>query len=213
MDQTVSLQDYINRMPLTQEKIYYITSDNYLSAKNSPHLELLNAKNIEVLLLYDRIDEWMMNYLNEFKGKKFQLVSKSDIGLNNIIDNKNDNIAQNKLNELIENIKLVLGTRVKDVKTSLRLVNTPSIVTTESNDMSTQMAKLLNAAGQNVPGIKYLFEINPKHEIIKNISNMQKKEQIDWIELLFHQALLAEKGTLEDNISFINLINKLLIKT
>lgn len=212
-DQVVSLKDYLHRMPKTQDKIYYITSDNYLSAKNSPHLEIFNTKNIEVLLFYDRIDEWMMNYVNEFEGKKFQLISKSDISLNNIIKNeKNDEIEKNKLNNLLKNIKFFLGDRVKDVKTTFRLVNTPSIVTTESSDMSTQMAKLLSAAGQNIPNLKYLFEINPKHQIIKNIANMSKEDQSDWIELLFNQALLVEKGTLEDNINFINLVNKLLIK-
>lgn len=212
-EQIVSLKDYVHRMPATQDKIYYITTDNYLSAKNSPHLEIFNTKNIEVLLLYDRIDEWMMNYVNEFEGKKFQLISKSDISLNNIIKNENlHEIQKNKLDDLLKNIKFVLGDKIKDVKTTFRLIHTPSIVTTESNDMSTQMAKLLSSAGQNIPNLKYLFEINPKHQIIKNISNMNKEEQSDWIELLFKQALLVEKGALEDNTSFINLVNKLLLK-
>lgn len=212
-EQTISLKDYVNRMPAIQDKIYYITADNYLAAKNSPHLEIFNIKNIEVLLLYDRIDEWMMNYLSEFEGKKFQLISKSDVTLNNLIKNeKDDDIQKNKLDELIKNIKNVLGSKVKDVKITFKLINTPAIVTTESNDMSTQMAKLLSAAGQNINNLKYLFEINPKHQIIKNIANMHEKDQSDWVELLFNQALLIEKGTLEDNISFVNLINKLLIK-
>lgn len=223
-DQTVSLDMYVNRMSEKQEKIYYITADNYISAKNSPHLEIFLKKNIEVLLLSDRIDEWMMNYLTKFNGKNFQLVSKSDESLNKMIEEKEiDNVEEKELLHIfINKVKIILGEKVKDVRLTYRLNNTPTIVTTDASDLSTQMSKILTAAGQSVPTLKYLFEINPKHPIIKNILNIIKKERDinknnfesdmlnDWIELLFSQALLAEKGTLDDNNRFIFLVNKLL---
>lgn len=232
-EQSVSLEMYTNRMSEKQEKIYYITSDSYISAKNSPHLEFFLKKKIEVLLLSDRIDEWMMNYLTQFNGKSFQLISKSDESLNKLItdeeEKKIDKMSMSKLDKCIKKIKSVLGNKVKDVRITYKLTNTPAIVTTDPNDLSTQMSKILLAAGQKVPKIKYLFEINPKHQIIKNIlkiiesekliineenkKSMQKENDFeDWVKLIFQQALLAEKGTLDDNNKFISLINKILIK-
>lgn len=230
-DHLVSLEDYIKRMQDKQEKIYYITADNYLSAKNSPHLEIFNKKNIEVLLLFDRIDEWMMSYLPSFNGKKFQLISKSNENLNKLSEVEKKEISEfeeDLLKIFINHVKKILGDKVKDVLITYRLTNTPTIVTTDPNDLSTQMSKILTAAGQSVPKIKYLFEINPKHPIVKNIindfnllknidiknDNYTKKQNNlkDWIELVFYQALLAENGTLEDNHTFISLINKILVK-
>lgn len=214
-NQEVSLEDYINRMPKTQEYIYYITADNYLSAKNSPHLEIFYDKNIEVLLLYDRIDEWMMNYLVEFNNKKFKLVSKTDININNnsIKEEKHLNKTEkNNLDNFIENIKDVLGNKIKDVKVTYRLNKSPAILTTESNDISTQMAKLLTTAGQQVPNVQYLFEINPNHKIIKNIISMDKNDRNDWINFIFYQSLLAEKGSIENINEFVTLTNNLLLK-
>lgn len=222
-EQSVSLDDYINRMLKEQEKIYYITADNYISAKNSPHLEIFRKKNIEVLLLFDRIDEWMMNYLIQFNGKTFQLISKNDKDISNLIEkekeqDKSNNICNDEnIKNFLEKIKLILGDRIKNVRLSNRLVSSPSILITDG-ELSTQMHKMLVAAGQNVPKINYLFEINCNHPIIINILNKIKEvdknndEYLnDWIEYLFGQSLLAERGTLEDNNKFIALTNKLLI--
>ena len=151
--QNVSLEDYISRMIEGQEKIYYITADSYAAAKNSPHLELFRKKGIEVLLLSDRIDEWMMNYLPEFAGKSFQSVSKTDESLEKLADEdkKEQEEADKKLEPFVERVKKLLGERVKEVKLTHRLTDTPAIVTTDANDMSTQMAKLFAAVGKSAP--------------------------------------------------------------
>lgn len=213
--QNVSLEDYVKRMIKNQDKIYYITADNYTTAKNSPHLELLHKKGIEVLLLSDRIDEWMISYIPKFKGKSFQSISKKDPELEKLIkkNNKKQEKNEEKLKTFIERIKNYLGERIKEVKITNRLINTPSVVTTDINDMSTQMVKIFNAAGQSAPEIKYIFELNPEHKIIKNITLIEKDELFnEWIELLLEQALLAERGNLEDPNKFIKRINKLLSK-
>ena len=157
--QTVSLDDYISRMQEGQEKIYYITADSYGAAKNSPHLELFRKKGIEVLLLSDRIDEWMMSNLTEFAGKQFQSISKSDESIEKLADQNNEEQKQTEkeLEPFIERVKTVLGDKVKDVKLTHRLTDTPAIVTTAADEMSTQMAKLFAAAGQKAPEIKYTF--------------------------------------------------------
>ncbi|AEH39883.1 heat shock protein 90 [Buchnera aphidicola (Cinara tujafilina)] len=213
-EQTLSLKQYINNMLPEQEKIYFITADSYESAINSPHLEIFREKNIDVLLLSDRVDEWMMNYLPEYENKKFQSVSKSDISLEKLIKNDKLNIDQKDQNIdiFIEKNKNILGNRVKDVRMTNRLINTPVMVLTDTNDMSTQMAKLFSAAGQPIPDVKYLLEINPKHPLIKKIQNIKDIEKISiWIEMLFEQAIFAEKGTLDNPHQFINRINKLFI--
>lgn len=163
--QTVSLEDYVSRMAEGQEKIYYITADSYAAAKSSPHLELFRKKGIEVLLLSDRIDEWMMSYLTEFEGKAFQSVSKADDSLNKLADEENpeQQEAEKALEPFVERVKTLLGERVKDVRLTHRLTDTPAIVTTDADEMSTQMAKLFAAAGQQAPEVKYIFELNPDH--------------------------------------------------
>lgn len=215
--QNISLTQYVSRMKEKQEKIYYITADGYHAAKNSPHLELLNKKNIEVLLLFDRIDEWMMSYLTEFEGKPFQPVSKIDESLEKIAEDSlsKDNIknSQQLLGSFIEKIKKLLGNRVKEVKLTNRLTNTPAVVTTDKGEMSTQMKKLLSAAGQNIPQIKYIFEINPNHKLVKLISGMEDTVQFEeGMEVLFDQALLAECGTLDNPHQFIKRVNQLIYK-
>ena len=211
--QSVSLDDYISRMQEGQEKIYFITADSYGAAKNSPHLELFRKKGIEVLLLSDRIDEWMMSNLTEFAGKQFQSISKSDESIEKLADQNSDEQKQveKELEPFIERVKKVLGDKVKEVKLTHRLTDTPAIVTTAADEMSTQMAKLFAAAGQKAPEIKYTFEINPDHQLVKRVADTQDDVAFgDWVELLLDQALLAEKGSLSDPSKFIQTMNKLL---
>lgn len=211
--QTISLDDYISRMQEGQDKIYYITADSYGAAKNSPHLELFSKKGIEVLLLSDRVDEWMMSNLTEFEGKQFQSISKSDESIEKLADQDSEEQkqAEKELEPFIERVKAVLGDKVKEVKLTHRLTNTPAIVTTAADEMTTQMAKLFAAAGQKAPEIKYTFEINPDHKLVKRIADTQDETAFsDLIELLLDQALLAEKGSLSDPSKFIQTMNKLL---
>ena len=212
--QTVSLEEYVSRMKEGQEKIYYITADSYAAAKSSPHLELLRKKGIEVLLLSDRIDEWMMSYLTEFDGKAFQSVSKTDESLEKLADEETEEAkeAEKALEPFVDRVKSLLGERVKEVRLTHRLTDTPAIVTTDSNDMSTQMAKLFAAAGQEVPEVKYIFELNPEHALVKRVADTQDDAQFgEWVELLLDQALLAERGQLEDPNQFIRRMNQLLV--
>ncbi|MGK3142671.1 molecular chaperone HtpG [Pantoea sp. C2G6] len=211
--QTISLEDYVSRMVEGQEKIYYITADSYAAAKSSPHLELFRKKGIEVLLLSDRIDEWMMSYLTEFDGKAFQSVSKADESLSKLADEETEEQkeAEKALEPFVERVKNLLGERVKEVRLTHRLTDTPAIVTTDANEMTTQMAKLFAAAGQEVPEVKYLFEINPDHPLVKRVADTQDESRFgEWIELLLDQALLAERGTLDDPNQFIRRMNQLL---
>lgn len=212
-DQNVSLEAYVSRMVEGQEKIYYISADSYAAAKSSPHLELFRKKGIEVLLLSDRIDEWMMSYLTEFDGKAFQSVSKADESLSKLADEESEEQkeAEKALEPFVERVKTLLGDRVKEVRLTHRLTDTPAIVTTDANEMSTQMAKLFAAAGQAVPEVKYIFEINPDHQLVKRVADTQDETRFgEWIELLLDQALLAERGTLDDPNQFIRRMNQLL---
>ncbi|WP_192903107.1 molecular chaperone HtpG [Photorhabdus khanii] len=213
-EQTVSLEEYVSRMTEGQDKIYYITSDSYAAAKNSPHLELFRKKGIEVLLLSERIDEWMMGYLTDFDGKKFQSVSKADESLDKLADEDKaeQEEIEKQLEPFVERVKTLLGDRVKEVKLTHRLTDTPAIVTTNADEMSTQMAKLFAAAGQQVPDVKYNFELNPDHQLVKLASDVSDEAQFaDWVELLLDQALFAERGTLEDPNQFIRRMNQLLL--
>lgn len=212
--QNVSLTDYISRMVEGQEKIYYITADSYAAAKSSPHLELLRKKGIEVLLLSDRIDEWMMSYLTEFDGKPFQSVSKKDESLDKLADEETSEQkeAEKALELFVDRVKKLLGDRVKDVRLTHRLTETPAVVTTDADEMTTQMAKLFAAAGQAAPEIKYIFELNPDHALVKRAADEQDEARFgEWIELLLDQSLLAERGSLEDPNLFIKRVNDLLM--
>ena len=213
-EQTVSLEDYVARMKEGQKAIYYITADSYVAAKNSPHLELFNKKGIEVLLLSDRIDEWMLSYLTEFDGKPLQTITKADLDLGDLAD-KEETEAQKEqdkaFDSFIERVKALLGERVKEVRLTHRLTDTPAVVSTGNDQMTTQMAKLFAAAGQPVPEVKYTFELNPEHHLVKKVADIaDEAEFADWVELLLEQAMLAERGSLENPAAFIKRINKLL---
>ena len=213
-EQTVSLEDYVARMKEGQKAIYYITADSYVAAKNSPHLELFNKKGIEVLLLSDRIDEWMLSYLTEFDGKAIQTITKADLDLGDLAD-KEETEAQKEqdkaFDSFIERVKTLLGERVKEVRLTHRLTDTPAVVSTGNDQMTTQMAKLFAAAGQPVPEVKYTFELNPEHHLVKKVADIaDEAEFADWVELLLEQAMLAERGSLENPAAFIKRINKLL---
>lgn len=213
--QTVSFEDYIGRMKEGQKAIYYITADSYTAAKNSPHLELFNKKDIEVLLLSDRIDEWMLSYLTEFDGKPLQPISKADLDLGELVDK--DEAEQKAKDEefgsFIERVKTLLGERVKDVRLTHRLTDTPAVVSTDNSEMTTQMAKLFAAAGQPVPEVKYTFELNPEHSLVKKVSDIADESEFsDWVELLLEQAMLSERGTLENPTAFVKRMNALLAK-
>ncbi|MDO4626599.1 MAG: molecular chaperone HtpG [Pasteurellaceae bacterium] len=212
-EQNVSLDDYISRMKEGQKDIYYITADSYTAAKNSPHLELFNKKGIEVLLLSDRIDEWMLSYLTEFDGKKLQTITKADLDLGDLADEEAEEQKEQDKSfaSFIERVKSLLGERVKDVRLTHRLTDTPAIVTTDNDQMTTQMAKLFAAAGQAMPEVKYTFELNPEHHLVKKVADMADEQAFaDWIELLLEQAMLAEKGALENPTDFIKRVNRLL---
>ena len=212
-EQTVSLEDYISRMKEGQKAIYYITADSYVAAKNSPHLELFNKKGIEVLLLSDRIDEWMLSYLTEFDGKQLQSITKADLDLGDLADKESETQKQQDeaFGSFIERVKNLLGERVKTVRLTHNLTDTPAVVSTDNDQMTTQMAKLFAAAGQSVPEVKYTFELNPEHHLVKKVADIaDETEFADWVELLLEQAMLAERGSLENPAVFIKRINKLL---
>ncbi|WP_233113085.1 molecular chaperone HtpG [Aggregatibacter actinomycetemcomitans] len=212
-EQNVSLEDYVSRMKEGQKAIYYITADSYVAARNSPHLELFNKKGIEVLLLSDRIDEWMLSYLTEFDGKPLQSITKADLDLGDLADKEaEEQKAQDEsFGSFVERVKTLLGGRVKEVRLTHRLTDTPAVVSTDNDQMTTQMAKLFAATGQPVPEVKYTFELNPEHHLVKKVAEIADEAQFaDWVELLLEQAMLAERGSLENPVAFIKRINKLL---
>lgn len=213
-EQAVSFADYIARMKDGQKAIYYVTADSYTAAKNSPHLELFNKKGIEVLLLSDRIDEWLLGHLTEFDGKPLQSITKSDLDLGDLADKQEEESQKAQEAEFasfLERAKNHFGERVKKVVLTHRLTDTPAVVSTDSDEMTTQMAKLFAAMGQQAPEVKYTFELNPDHPMIKRVADIADEDQFnDWLELLFEQALLAERGTLENPTAFIKRMNKLL---
>lgn len=213
-EQTVSLADYIGRMKEGQKAIYFLTADSYVAAKNSPHLELFNKKGIEVLLLSDRIDEWVVGHLTEFDGKLLQSITKSDLDLGDLADKEQEEsqkAQQAEFGSFLERAQNYFGERVKKVVLTHRLTDTPAVVSTDNDEMTTQMAKLFAAMGQKAPEVKYTFELNPDHQMVKKIADLTDETEFnDWIELLFEQALLAERGSLENPAAFIKRMNKLL---
>ncbi len=215
-EQNVSLDDYVSRMRDKQEKIYYLTAESYAAAKNSPHLELFRKKDIEVLLMYDRVDEWMMSYLDEFDGRKLVSIAKGNLDLGDLEDKeekKKAEKAEKEYKDLLKRMKEVLGEKVKEVRISHRLTDSPSCLVVEEDAMALNMQKLLKQAGQNVPSIEPVLEINPDHLLVERLQNEQDEERFsDWCHVLFDQAMLSEGGQLEDPASFVSRIN-LLFKT
>ena len=215
-EESVSLQDYVDRMKAEQEAIYFITADSFMAAKNSPHLEIFKKKNIEVLLLGDRVDEWMVANLPEYKGKKLQSIAKGDLDLGKLeeADEKEANKkVEEKAKTLIEKIKTSLGDSVKDVKVTHRLTDSPSCLVVGENDISGNLERILKAAGQNTPDVKPILEINPEHELIKKLESFKNANEFDeYASVIFDQAILSEGGQLDDPVSFIKKINRLLIK-
>ncbi|AHG78632.1 Chaperone protein htpG [Mannheimia varigena USDA-ARS-USMARC-1388] len=213
-EQAVSFADYIARMKEGQKAIYFLTADSYSAAKNSPHLELFNKKGIEVLLLSDRIDEWLISHLTEFDGKPLQSITKSDLDLGDLADKAEEETQkaqEAEFGSFLERAKGYFGERVKNVVLTHRLTDTPAVVSTDSDEMTTQMAKLFAAMGQQAPEVKYTFELNPDHTMVKRVADIASDDEFnEWIELLFEQALLAERGTLENPTAFIKRMNKLL---
>ncbi|MEK9777723.1 MAG: molecular chaperone HtpG [Methylophilaceae bacterium] len=215
-DQTVSLQDYIDRMKPEQEAIYFITADSYAAAKNSPHLEIFKKKKIEVLLLGDRVDEWLVANLNEFNGKKLQSIAKGDLDLGKLEEEKEKEEKKKveaDAKTLVEKIKSSLGDRVKEVKVTHRLTDSPSCLVVGEHDISGNLERILKAAGQQTPENKPTLEINPKHALIQKLDGFKESSDFDeYASVIFDQAILAEGGQLEDPVSYVKRINQLLIK-
>lgn len=215
-EESVSLEDYVGRMKVEQEVVYFITADSFMAAKNSPHLEIFKKKNIEVLLLGDRVDEWMVANLPEYKGKKLQSIAKGDLDLGKLeeADEKEANKkVEEKAKTLIERIKTSLGDKVTDVKVTHRLTDSPSCLVVGENDISGNLERILKAAGQNTPDVKPTLEINPEHNVIQKLETFKDSDEFDeYASVIFDQAILSEGGQLEDPVSFIKKINRLLIK-
>lgn len=215
--QSVSLEQYVSRMKEKQDKIYYIIADNYLAASKSPHLELLRKKGVEVLLLWERIDEWLMSHLTEFEGKKFISVTQGDLELGELEDDATRQQQEDLAKEheaLVKRISTSLGEKVQSVRISHRLTSTPSCVVTDSNGMSGHMARLMQAAGQKVPEQKFILEINPAHALVQQLAHIADESLFsEWSWLLLEQAQLAEQGGLADPASFVARLNRLLSVT
>jgi molecular chaperone HtpG len=212
--QSVSLEDYIGRMQEDQEKIFYVTADSYQAAKTSPHLEIFRKKGIEVLLMGERIDEWLMSHLTEFSEKQFQSIARADLDLSDLDDEeskKAKETAEKEVEGIIERVKTALGDKVENVKFTHRLTDSPACIVADENGMTTQMAKLMASAGQPVPETKYHFELNPEHHLVKLMANVQDEAQFKlWSEVLFDQASLSEQGSLKDPSVFVKNLNGLL---
>ncbi len=214
-EQTVSLADYISRMKEGQDKIYYITADTHTAAKNSPHLEVFRKKGIEVLLLSDRVDEWLVQHLMEFEGKQLQSVAKGELDLSKL-ESEEDKQAQEKVEaearNMVEHIKQVLADKVEDVRVSHRLTSSPSCIVLKDHDMALYMQQLLKQAGHEMPNTKPSLEINPTHPLLKRMEAETDDERFaEWSSVLLDQAILAEGGQLEDPAGFVNRLNKLML--
>ena len=214
-NQTVSLADYVARMKEGQEKIYYVTADTFAAAKNSPHLEIFRKKGIEVLLFADRVDEWLVGHVTEFEGKALQSVAKGDLDLG-ALANETEKLAQEKTNEdfkdLLADIKTTLGNKVKEVRVTHRLTDSPACLVADANDLSGNLERMLKAAGQKVPNSKPILEINPGHPLIAKLKVEQGKGRFaDWCHILFDQSLLAEGGQIDDPAGFVKRLNALML--
>lgn len=213
--QDQSLDAYVSRMKEGQDKIYYIAAESHNTARNSPHLEILRKKGIEVLLLSDRVDEWFISHLMEFDGKQFQDVTRGELDLGKL-DSEEDKKQQEELDKktepLLKRIKESLGDRVAEVRTTHRLTDSPACLSIAEHDMGAQMRKIMEAAGQAMPEFKPIFEINPEHPLVEKLDMEADEERFnDLTSILFDQASLAEGGHLDDPASYIRRLNKLLL--
>ena len=214
-EQDVALADYVSRMKEGQDKIYYVTAETYQGAKNSPHLEIFRKKGIEVLLLTDRVDEWAVSFLTEFEGKPLQSVAKGGLDLGGLADEEEKKEQEKDAGEykdLIERIKAALGDKVKDVRVTQRLTESPVCLVADEHDMGMHLERLLKAAGQNVPGSKPILEVNPHHPLVERLKSEADEARFgDWSHVLFEEALLAEGGQLEDPAGFVKRLNQLVL--
>ncbi len=211
--QNVSLDDYISRMKDNQVRIFYITAENCTAAKNSPHMEIFRKKGIEVLILTDRVDEWMLSFLTEYNEKNLASVAQGNLDLLKLADEeekKQNEESQADFRDTIEKMKTVLGSKVKDVKVTVRLTDSPSCLIADEKDLSGNLQRMLKAAGQKVPNMKPILEINPNHPIVQSLK-YEDKHFDDWTNLLFDQAVLAEGGVLNDPAAFVKLMNSMLL--
>ncbi|HWV18583.1 MAG TPA: molecular chaperone HtpG [Rhodocyclaceae bacterium] len=213
-DETVSLADYVARMKEGQEKIYYVTAETFNAAKNSPHLEVFRKKGIEVILLSERVDEWLVGHLTEFDGKPLQSVAKGDLDLGKLEDEAEKQEQEKEageFKELTEKIKTALADKVKDVRVTHRLTDSPACLIADEHDIGGNLARILKAAGQNAPDAKPILEINPRHPVVLRLKYEEAKFD-DWSNVLFDQALLAEGGVLDDPATFVKRINQLMLE-
>ena len=212
-EQNVSLDDYLGRMQEDQDKIYYIAADSHSAAKNSPHLEIFRKKGIEVLLLSDRVDEWLTSHLMEFEGKKLQSVAKGELDLGK--DDESEKALEEKAKsaeKLLKRMKKALQDKVEDVRVTNRLTDSPACIVLNEQDMAMHMQRLLKEAGHEMPSSKPILEINPDHPIVKKLdTEKSKKKFADWSDILFDQALLAEGGQLDDPAGFVAKLNQMLV--
>jgi molecular chaperone HtpG len=211
-EQTVSLADYLARTKEGQDKIYYVIAETHAAAKNSPHLEIFRKKGVEVLLLSDRVDEWMLSFLNEFDGKELVSVAKGGLDLGKLEDEA-EKQAQEKqadaFKDLTAKMKEALGDKVKEVRVTFRLTDSPACIVADENEISGHLARMLKAAGQNAPDSKPILEINPNHALVQRLNN-ETERFADWSHVLLDQATLAEGGHLEDPAGFVKRLNGLL---
>ena len=214
--QNVSLDDYVARMKEGQEKIYFLTSDSHQAAKSSPHLEIFRKKGIEVLLLSDRIDEWMMSYLSEYEGKHLQDISRGDLDLDEVEseeEKKEQEQASEEHKDLVERIQNVLSDQVKEVKVTKRLTESPACLVVGDYDMGQQMRKIMEAAGQPLPDAKPIFEINVDHPLLQRLEKEQGEERFsDLAQVIFDQATLASGQEIEDPGTYVSRLNRLLLE-
>ncbi|CUI08435.1 molecular chaperone HtpG [Massilia antarctica] len=215
-DQNTSLADYIARMKEGQEKIYYVAGDSYTAAKNSPHLEIFRKKGVEVLLMTDRVDEWMLSFLTEFEGKELVSVAKGGLdlgGLEDEAEKKEHEETETSYKELVERMKAALGEKAKDVRVTFRLTDSPACLVADENELSGNLLRMLKAAGQSAPESKPILEINPNHPLVTRLKNEDaaSTEFGDWAHILFDQALLAEGGSLSDPATFVKRLNEMLL--
>ncbi|MPQ58009.1 molecular chaperone HtpG [Duganella sp. FT27W] len=214
-EQTVSLEQYLARAKEGQDKIYYVTADNYVAAKNSPHLEIFRKKGVEVLLLTDRVDEWMLSFLTEFDGKELVSVAKGGLDLGALEDEaekKEHEETQTSYQDLVGKMKEALADKAKDVRVTFRLTDSPACLVADENELSGNLLRMLKAAGQNAPESKPILEINPDHPLVQRLKAEDVASSFnDWANILFDQALLAEGGSLADPASFVKRLNELLL--